>query len=316
MTVRIAVLNGGSSLEREISLASGSRVTAALVERGHEVHRLDVDDQLVTRLADLDVAAAFLALHGSSGEDGTIQSLLALAGIPHTGPGALASSLAWDKAIATGLAARAGLAVPEHIVLSRAAFRDLGASAAMSAVIDRLGSHLVVKPAKGGSSLGLTILEGAAGLPGAIVGAFSYSDRVLVERFVPGTEVSVTVLDGETLPAVEVVPRDGEYDFTARYTAGATEFHAPARLGAATDAAAEAGAGMAEVLGARDICRVDMIVTRDGVPTVLEADTSPGLTTTSLVPMAATAAGIDFDELCDRLVSMAIAEAAVPEGIA
>lgn len=308
---RVAVLNGGSSLEREVSLASGSRVTAALESVGHDVHRLDVDAHVVDRLRTLDVDVAFLALHGSSGEDGTIQSLLSLVGIPHTGPDALSSALAWDKAAARGLAARAGLAVAPATVLSQAAFRDLGAAAALTEVVSRLGSPLVVKPVTGGSSMGLTIVEDERRLPGAIVAAFSYADRVLVEQFIAGTEVAVTVFDGDTLPAVEVVPRHGNYDFTARYTAGATDFHAPARLDdEAREAAAAAARTMADVLGARDICRVDMIVREDGQPVVLEADTSPGLTATSLVPLAAQAADLDVAELCARLVALAVARGA------
>lgn len=305
----IAVLNGGSSLEREVSLASGSRVTTALEQRGHQVSRLDVDAHLVDQLRAMHVDAAFLALHGSSGEDGTIQSLLSLVGIPHTGPNALASALAWDKAAALGLSSRAGLAVPAGIVLSQAAFRDLGAAAAMVEVVTRLGSHLVVKPVTGGSSLGLSIITEPSQLPGAIVGGFAYADRVLVEQFVDGTEIAVTVFDGQPLPPVEIVPRTGAYDFAARYTAGATEFHSPARIsGSADTQAREAAVAMAEVLGARHICRVDMIVTEDGNPTILEADTSPGLTATSLVPLAAQAHGLEFATLCERLVELAIAD--------
>ena len=309
MSLHVAVLNGGSSLEREVSLASGSRVTNALESRGHRVSRMDVDARLVGQLRDMDVDVVFLALHGSSGEDGTVQSLLSLVGLPHTGPDALASALAWDKAVALGLSARAGLTTPPGIVLSQAAFRDLGAAAAMSEVVQQLGSHLVVKPVNGGSSLGLSIITSASELPGAIVGAFSHSDRVLVEAFIPGTEIAVTVFDGEALPPVEIVPRSGAYDFAARYTAGATEFHAPARLDDdTTERARTAALAMAEVLGARHILRVDMIVTPDGEPTILEADTSPGLTTTSLVPLAAQAHGLDFAEFCDRLVQLAIGE--------
>lgn len=308
MSLHVAVLNGGSSLEREVSLASGSRVTAALEARGHRVSRMDVDSRLVRQLRHMDVDVVFLALHGSSGEDGTIQSLLSLVGLPHTGPDALASALAWDKSVALGLCARAGLATPPGIVLSQAAFRDLGAAAAMSEVVQRLGSHLVVKPVNGGSSLGLSIITSQDELPGAIVGAYSHSDRVLVERFVAGTEIAVTVFDGEALPPVEIVPREGAYDFTARYTAGATEFHAPARLDEVTTRRArDAALAMAEVLGARHILRVDMIVTEDGEPTIIEADTSPGLTATSLVPLAAQAHGLDFAMLCDRLVTLAMA---------
>lgn len=307
MSLHVAVLNGGSSLEREVSLASGSRVTTALQERGHTVTRLDVDHHLVGQLEEADVDVAFLALHGSTGEDGTIQSLLELIGVPHTGPGPLASSLAWDKAVARGLCRRAGLATAPAVVLSQAAFRDLGAAAAMDRVVAELGPRLVVKPVTGGSSLGLTIVDDPTRLPAAIVGAFSYADRVLVERFVAGTEIAVTVIDDETLPAVEIVPRDGAYDFAARYTAGATEFHAPARLDeGVAEQARRAAMEAATTIGARPIGRVDMIVTDDGVPTILEVDTGPGLTATSLVPLAAQAAGLDFAELCQRLVDLAL----------
>ncbi len=306
--MHVAVLNGGSSLEREVSLASGSRVTAALDDLGHRVTRLDVDARLVNRLVDLDVDVAFLALHGSTGEDGTIQSLLDLVGIPHTGPDALSSSLAWDKPVAQGLYRRAGLAVPDHVVLSQAAFRDLGAAAAMTRVAQSLGMPLVVKPATGGSSLGLGFVEEAGGLPAAIMGAFSYADRVLIERYVVGTEVAVTVFDGAPLPPVEITPRGEHYDFSARYTAGATEFHAPSRLPDDRDDAACAAALTAcDALGARDIVRVDMILEDDVRPTILEVDTGPGLTTTSLVPLAAQAAGLAFEDLCQRLLDLAVA---------
>lgn len=308
-SLHVAVLNGGSSLEREVSLASGSRVTAALQARGHRVTRLDVGATLVTELDDLDVDVAFLALHGSTGEDGTIQSLLDLVGIPHTGPDGLSSALAWDKPVAQGLYRRAGLAVPDHVVLSQAAFRELGAAAAVGRVGDLLGFPLVVKPAAGGSSLGLGVVADPDHLPGAIMGALSYDDRVLIEQFVAGTELAVTVFDGTTLPPVEISPRDGQYDFAARYTAGATEFHAPSRLSDAANAAAgEAARAACDALGARHIARVDMILVEDETPTILEVDTGPGLTTTSLVPLAAQAAGLAFEDLCQRLVELAIEE--------
>ncbi len=308
-SLHVAVLNGGSSLEREVSLASGSRVTAALQDLGHRVTRLDVGSRLVAELDDLDVDVAFLALHGSTGEDGTIQSLLDLVGVPHTGPNGLTSALAWDKPVAQGLFRRAGLAVPDHVVLSQAAFRELGAAAAVGRVGDRLGFPLVVKPAAGGSSLGLGIATDAEALPSAIMGALSYDDRVLLEQFVAGPELAVTVFDGHTLPPVEISPREGPYDFSARYTAGATEFHAPSRLSDAANTAAGAAAEVASAaLGARHIVRVDMILVDDETPTILEVDTGPGLTATSLVPLAAQAAGLAFGDLCQRLVELALAE--------
>ncbi|MTV25273.1 D-alanine--D-alanine ligase [Nitriliruptoraceae bacterium ZYF776] len=303
----VAVLSGGISLERDVSLRSGGRVADALSDRGHQVTRVDVDAELVHTLEQGGFDVAFVALHGSAGEDGTIQSLLELVGLPYTGPDVLASSLAWNKPIAQGLYARAGLPVPARVTLSQQAFREMGAAAVVDRVAAALGSPLVVKPATGGSSLGLTIVEDPTALPQAIVGAFSYADAVLVEAFVHGTEVAVTVLDGQALPAVEIRPKEGTYDFAARYTAGATEFHAPARLDDEVAAACAQAAVTAEAaIGGRHICRADLIVDAHGVPHVLELDTSPGLTSTSLVPLAAKAAGLDFGDLCERLVALAL----------
>jgi D-alanine-D-alanine ligase len=294
------------SLEREVSLRSGTRVETALLEQGYEVERIDVDARLVPTLERGDFDVAFLALHGAAGEDGTIQSVLELLRMPFTGSDVLASSLAWNKPIAQGLYARAGITVPERITLSQLAFRELGASAVVDRIAARLDLPLVVKPVTGGSSLGLTVVTSASDLPGAIVGALSYADAVLVERFIVGTEVAVSVLDGRALPAVEVSPKDGRYDFAARYTAGATEFHAPARLDADVVAACERVAITAgTTVGARHLWRADMIVDEAGVPWLLEIDTCPGMTETSLVPLAAEAAGMAFPSLCRTLVELA-----------
>jgi D-alanine-D-alanine ligase len=304
---RVAVLSGGMSLEREVSLRSGTRMTTALSELGYDVARIDVDAALVPTLERGRFDVAVLALHGAAGEDGTIQSVLELLRLPFTGSDVLASSLAWNKPIAQGLYARAGIAVPERITLSQQAFRELGASAVVDRIAPLLGTPLVVKPVTGGSSLGLSIVATAGELPGAIVGALSYADAVLVERFVPGTEVAVTVLDGRALPPVEVSPKDGRYDFAARYTAGATEFHAPARLSADVVAACERTAMAAgAAIGARHLWRADMIVDDAGTPWLLEIDTCPGMTETSLAPLAAEAAGIAFPDLCRAIVELAL----------
>jgi D-alanine-D-alanine ligase len=303
----VAVLSGGISLEREVSLRSGGRVADALTDLGYQVTRIDVDSELVRTLEHGGFDVAFLALHGSAGEDGTIQSLLELIGLPYTGPDVLASSLAWNKPIAQGLYGRAGLSVPARVTLSQQAFREMGATAAVDRIAAELSIPLVVKPATGGSSLGLTIVTEASRLPQAIVGAFSYADVVLIEAFVAGTEVAVTVLDGVALPPVEIQPKDGAYDFAARYTAGATEFHAPARLDHDVTLACEATAMAAiEAIGARHISRADLIVDDAGTPWLLELDTCPGLTETSLVPIAAAAADLDFGQLCERLVELAV----------
>jgi D-alanine-D-alanine ligase len=304
---QVAVVCGGISLEREVSLRSGSRVADALSDRGHHVTRVDVDAQLVHTLEDGGFDVAVLALHGSAGEDGTIQSLLELVGLPYTGPDVLASSLAWNKPIAQGLYRRAGLATPPAVSLSQQAFREMGAAAAVDRIAAALGTPLVVKPATGGSSLGLSVVDEPAKLPAALVGAFSYADAVLIEAFIAGTEIAVTLLGGQPLPPVEIHPKEGAYDFSARYTAGATEFHAPARLDDAVVAACEQTAIQAyEAIGARHISRADLIVDADGTPWLLELDTCPGLTETSLVPLAAQAAGMSFPDLCERLVTLAL----------
>lgn len=308
MPSNVAVLSGGISLEREVSLRSGSRVADALTDNGHEVTRLDVDGELVRILERGGFDVAFLTLHGSAGEDGTVQALLELVGVPYTGPDVLASSLAWNKPIAQGLYRRAGLHTPRGVTLTQQAFREMGAVAVVDRVADALGLPVVVKPATGGSSLGLSIVQDAAALPQAIVGALGYAEAVLLEQFIAGTEVAVTVLDGRALPAVEIQPKEGAYDFAARYTAGATEFHAPARLdAAAATACAAAAVGAYEAIGARHISRADMIVDSQGTPWLLELDTCPGLTDTSLVPLAAEAAGLSFGQLCDTLLGLALA---------
>jgi len=303
---RVAVLSGGMSLERDVSLRSGTRVETALVEQGYDVRRIDVDARLVPMLERGDFEVAFLALHGAAGEDGTIQSVLELLRLPFTGSDVLASSLAWNKPIAQGLYARAGIATPERITLSQLAFRELGASAVVDRIAARLDLPLVVKPVTGGSSLGLSVVTSAAELPGAIVGALSYAEAVLIERFIEGTEVAVSVLDGRALPPVEISPKDGRYDFAARYTAGATDFHAPARLDDAVITACEhAAIGAGAAIGARHLWRADMIVDAAGTPWLLEIDTCPGMTETSLAPLAAEAAGITFPQLCSTLVELA-----------
>jgi D-alanine-D-alanine ligase len=306
---RIAVLAGGLSLEREVSLRSGIRVSDALRDRGYQVDRLDVDGELVPRLGHGDHDLAVLALHGAVGEDGTIQSILEVLEIPYSGPDVLASALAWDKPIAKGLYRRAGIPTPDHVTLSAQAFRDVGVSAAVDRIADEIGLPLVVKPAKGGSSLGLSRVQDPSGLSSAIVGSLSYGDAVLIERLIEGTEVAVSVLDGEPLPAVEIQPKEGPYDFSARYTPGATDFHVPARLdddvlGRCADVAVAAF----EAIGCRHISRADMIVDEAGTPWLLELDTCPGMTETSLLPMAAAAADLSFPDLVERIVELVLGD--------
>ncbi len=309
--LRIAVIAGGLSLEREVSLHSGARVTAALESRGHEVTLLDVDSQVIDRIEEMKPDVAYLALHGRMGEDGTVQGLLELIGVPFTGPDARASALSWDKAVAKGVWRRHGIPTPDWISLSSDAVRDLGAARVLPRVIERLPMPLVVKPAQGGASMGVGYVNQESDLTDALIGSFRYHPVAVVERFVAGTEIAVSIVDGEPLPPVEIdLPgRDSHrhYDFSARYTPGATTLHAPARLPADVLDAATAAAVLAyEECGARHVTRVDMIVDPDGQPWLLELDTCPGMTETSLLPAAAEAAGESFPSLCERIVAAAI----------
>lgn len=305
-TPRAAVLAGGLSLEREVSLRSGRRVEEALSDLGLEVATLDLDDRLVPGLADGGYDVAYLALHGKAGEDGTVQGLLELLGIPYTGPDAIASALAWDKATMKGLLRRSDLHTPEWVAVSAEAIRDMGAASALDRVARRLGSPLVVKPAEGGAAMGVRYVESPDELAHALVASYSYHDTVLIERYVAGTEVAVSVVGGHPLPPVEVHPKAGHYDFAARYTHGATEFYAPARLESrVVSRCSEVALAAYELAGCRHVSRVDLIVDDAGTPWVLELDTCPGMTETSLLPMAASAEGWDFTELCSRVVGYA-----------
>ena len=306
MSEHIAVLAGGLSLEREVSLRSGGRIADALDSLGHQVDLLDLDDTLVASLMEGSYDVVFLALHGRAGEDGTVQGLLELLGIPYTGPEATASALAWDKAICKGVLARGGTPTPAWTTVSSDVIRDLGGAPALPRLVERLGLPLVVKPAQGGAFMGVRFVDDPARLSDALMAAFSYHDVVLAERFVEGTEVAIAVLDGEPLPAVEIEPKGQRYDFAARYTHGATDFYVPARLADSVRARAEEVVMQAwDLTGCRHIARADLIIDEDGEPWVLELDTCPGMTETSLVPMAAEAAGLSFPKLCDRMVALA-----------
>jgi D-alanine-D-alanine ligase len=313
--MRVAVLQGGRSLERQVSLQSGQRVEESLRRLGHEVHGVDIDHALVRTLGELRPDVAFVALHGEDGEDGTVQELLEVLGIPYTGSGPGACEQCWDKVVAKRVLAAAGVATPDAVSVSSSAFKQLGAADALGRVGERLGYPLVVKPSRQGSALGLRMVARAEDAPGALVAALSYDDRVLLERHVDGRDLSISILDGKTLPIVEVQPRDLD-PYSARYTIGQTTFTCPAELDPDTIAGAEALALRAfEALGCRGFARVDLLVDRtSGELTVLEVDAVPGLTHTSYLPVAAEAAGIDFDELVARLVGLALETAPAAAG--
>jgi D-alanine-D-alanine ligase len=309
--VKVAVLKGGRSLERAVSLRSAARVEDALGRLGHEVLPVEADGALVKRLAAERPDVAFVAMHGPGGEDGTAQELLEILGIPFTGPGVAACARCIDKVLAKHEMRAAGVPTPDWLAFNETAFRELGAGDALGSLEERLGFPLVVKPGRGGSSLGVKFAEGRDDVPGALVSAFSYDDRVLLERFVDGRELAVSVLGDEPLPIVEAIPHSGDrYDFEARYEIGRTSFACPAGL-AEDDATAivRAALGAYEALGCSGFSRVDLILADDG-PRVLEVNAIPGLTDTSLLPQAAEAAGMSFERLVEKILDLALAPVA------
>jgi D-alanine-D-alanine ligase len=310
--VKVVVLKGGPSLERQVSLRSGARVEDALQRLGHEVVPIDVAADLIERLQADRPDVVFLALHGRGGEDGTVQELLDIMGIPYTGSGVLACMRSVDKVLTKHLLGEAGLPTPEFFAFSETAFKELGAADALPAIEERLEFPIVVKPAAQGSALGVKFARTAQDVPAALVAAFSYDSRVLLERHVDGRDVAVSVLDGEALPVVEAVPREEDfYDFESRYEIGRTDFVCPAELSPELTARVqELAVATYELLGCRGFARVDLMV-EDGTgeALVLEVNAIPGLTETSLLPMAAEATGISFDDLIARILDLALATA-------
>jgi D-alanine-D-alanine ligase len=308
MKEKIAVLMGGKSLERDVSLMSGQRVCEALEAAGYRVLALDVTADLVQTLRSEKPDAVYIALHGKYGEDGTVQELLEFLGIPYTGPGVAASALAWDKALCKRLFVQAGVPTPAWVTFTADAFKQMGAATALDLVPETVGGFpVVVQPAKQGSALGLTKVERAEDLAEALLGALAFGDTAIVERWIEGSELAISVLDGpddaRVLPPVEMVPKSGLFDFSAMYTAGETDYYVPARLASADiEAVTALAAKVHRLLGCERVSRVDMVFGSDGVPYVLEVNTSPGMTETSLLPMAAAAEDINFQELVEHLV--------------
>ena len=309
---RVALLKGGRSLERQVSLKSGARVQDALERLGHDVMPIDVGGDLVDRLTDGRPDVAFVALHGRDGEDGTVQELLEVMGIPYTGSGVSACMRAADKVLAKHAMRDHDIPTPDFYAFSETAFKELGAAQALPAIEDRLQFPIVVKPAGQGSALGIKFARTPADVPAALVAAFSYDRKVLLERYVLGRDLAVSIIsdDGSlvALPIVEAVPEQEDfYDFEARYEIGRTRFVCPAELDEAVAARAHALAlEVFELLGCAGFGRVDLMLSEEtGELYVLEANAIPGLTETSLLPQAADAAGIGFDELIARILRAA-----------
>jgi D-alanine-D-alanine ligase len=312
--MRIAVLKGGRSLERQVSLRSGARVHDALVRLGHRVVAIDVGSDLVERLERERPELAFIALHGRDGEDGTVQELLDAIGIRYTGSGVSACIRAADKVLAKHAMRDRGIPTPDFFAFNETAFRELGAAQALPAIERRLAFPIVVKPAGQGSALGVKFAPTAAEVPAALVAAFSYDRRVLLERYVSGRDLAVSIVEQRgrpiALPVVEAVPKQEPfYDFEARYEIGRTTFVCPAELPpAVSDRASELALEVFELLGCAGFARIDMMLASAGEQLyVLEADPIPGMTETSLLPQAADAAGIGFDELVALILDAALA---------
>ncbi|HEX9093843.1 MAG TPA: D-alanine--D-alanine ligase [Coriobacteriia bacterium] len=301
----IAVLKGGRSAEREVSLGTGAQVSAALISRGHRVVEIDTGEAgFIAELQGAHPDAAFICLHGRFGEDGTVQGLLELLGIPYVGSGVLASALAIDKVISKHLFAQEGLPTPEYVHLRQ------GEPWSAEAITADLGPKTVVKPANEGSSVGMTIVHVPEELAAGIEKAFEHDRDIIVERFVEGVEVTIGVLGNEdpvALPTLEIVPEHEFYDYDSKYVPGMSTHIIPARVSdeARTECQRVATAAH-RALGCSGMSRADTIVTPDGQVLLLEVNTIPGMTSTSLLPDAARAAGIEFPELCDRLVDLAL----------
>ncbi|HEY8590303.1 MAG TPA: D-alanine--D-alanine ligase [Naasia sp.] len=307
----VLVLAGGISHERDVSLRSGRRIADALQEQGWRVRIAEPDATLLPSLAEDAPDVVWPALHGASGEDGSLLGLLEGTGIPFVGSDSRAARLAWDKPVAKTVVANAGGVTPRGITLSRDTFRELGAPGVLEAVRSAFELPLVVKPSRGGSAQGVTVVRDPDALPRAMVDAYTYGDDAIVEHFVAGTEVAVGVVDTgdgpRALPAVEIVPESGDYDYAARYNAGETRFFAPARL---SEAAATAAADLALLvhteMGLRHVSRVDMMVDEAGEAWFFDVNVIPGYTETSLLPQGIRAAGEDLGTLYAALASAAI----------
>jgi len=330
MKLRIAVLMGGTSSERDVSLASGIRITEALRTRGHDVVAVDTVSGLLTSSDEQKLLAGgvvktvppdtkalirmnaamqgtlrslpqadvlFLALHGGQGEDGTLQALLDLTGVPYTGSGHLASALAMDKDLSKHLFRAAGVPTADWLM----------APVTVEQVEATLGFPVIVKPSKQGSTVGLSVVKTKEELQPAIDAAFEHDDEVMVEQFIAGRELTVGVLGGETLPVGEIIAKHEIYDYECKYTPGMAVEEFPAKLSENETATIQRFAAMAfDALKLRGYARIDFRMSNDGTFYCLEANTLPGMTQTSLIPQAAAAAGITFPELCDRIVQLAL----------
>ncbi len=309
--LKIQILAGGISHERDISLKSGRRVADALTEAGASVIIREPDSALLANIRKDKPDVIWPVLHGASGEDGALRDILALTGVPFVGASAQGARLAWDKAIAKILVEREGVQTPASITLPKDTFRELDADGVLKTVAASLALPIVVKPAKSGSAQGVTIVRKADQLSRAMIDAYVYCDVAIIERYVEGTELAISIIDlgagPIALPAVEIQPVAGQFGYQERYTAGETNYFVPARIKkTVAERAAKMAIAVHEILGLRHLSRIDMIVDNKGVAWFLEANVLPGLTETSLLPQAVTAAGHSLGEVYLNLAQAAI----------
>jgi D-alanine-D-alanine ligase len=298
--LKIVVMLGGPSAERNVSLRSGAGAAQALRSLGHTV--FEIDPQTPDWILPPETDVVFLALHGTYGEDGTVQAQLEKLGVPYTGCDAEASRVAFDKVLTKQKCIKAGVPTAKFLVVESAKTPwPLGWQ-----------PPVVVKPVRQGSSVGLQFVDRVADWPGALAEALRYDSQLLVEERIFGRETTVGILDGQALPVVEVRPKSGRYDERSKYTAGETEYFCPADFDAATTQRIQAVAlGAFYAVGGRDYARVDVMVRPNGEPVVLEVNTLPGMTETSLLPKAAAAAGMSYPELCQRMIDLALKRSGV-----
>ena len=309
--MRIMVLAGGISHERDISLKSGRRVADALIEQGASVEIREPDQNLLSNIKKDRPDVIWPVLHGASGEDGALRDILALTGVPFVGASSQSARLAWDKSIAKILVAGQGISTPASVTLPKETFKELDADGVLKAITSALSLPLVVKPARSGSAQGVTLVKKVDQLAKAMIDAYVYCDVAIIEKLVEGTELAVSVIDlgagPIALPAVEIEPVEGNFGYQERYTAAETNYYIPARL---TKSVAEKAAAMAirahNALGLRHLSRVDMIIDAKGTPWFLEANVLPGLTDTSLLPQAVLAAGHTLGEVYHSLAEAAV----------
>ncbi|RMG58049.1 MAG: D-alanine--D-alanine ligase [Deltaproteobacteria bacterium] len=293
---KIGVLYGGESSEREVSLKTGTAILNALKRRGYDAVPLDMRGDWGRIVVESGIEVAYIALHGKWGEDGALQGMLEVMRIPYTGSGVAASSLSMSKVLAKKVLQSCGVRTAEYVVLERGKGDSLEE-------VRRFGLPAVVKPDREGSTIGVSIVREEGEIEGALKEAFRFDERVLVERYVPGREITVGIVNGRVLPAIEIVPAGGFYDYTAKYTKGMTEYLCPAPLDAAIlDEASEATVRAASVIGLRGGARLDFRVDEEGKTFFLEINTIPGMTETSLLPKAAAEAGMSFDDLVEEIL--------------